>query len=88
MNRGGRFGDWGKGPRFEGEPWVVHYTAHHPTGPQEGRITMWTKKGREGAIERVRAQMQRNRIRITVHHVYRPGRTPAGLYVPAGYEEV
>lgn len=84
---GGRFGDWGEGPKFEGEPWIVHYTAYHPAGAQQGRIRMWVKT-KEDAIARVKAQGQRRGIHITIWNVYRPGRTPAGLHVPEGMEEV
>ena len=83
----GRFGNWSKGPKFENEPWVVHYTAHHPSGPQRGRIKMWVKD-KEAAIERVKAMGAKRRIKMVIWHVYRPGRTPAGLYVPDGMEEV
>jgi hypothetical protein len=88
MPGGGRFGDWGKGPKMEGEPWIVHYTAYPHGKATQGRIKVWTKRGKEGAIERVKYQAQRGGFHVTIWHVYQPGRTPAGLYVPEGMEEV
>jgi len=88
----GRFGDWGKGPALEGEPWIVRYTMDYPTPEgmksDSGRIRIWTKKGKEGAIARVKHIAALRHGHVTIWSVYQPGRTPAGLYVPEGYEEV
>ena len=93
MPGGGRFGDWGKGVRTEGEAWIVHYTMYikQTTGPEKastGRIKIWTTQGRQGAIARVKETAQRRGAPVTIWNVYQPGRTPAGLYVPDGMEEV
>lgn len=77
-------GHWTMGPKFENEPWIVHYTAT-PPGSQ-ARIRMWVKT-KEDAIARVRAQAAKQRAHVTIWRVYRPGRTPAGLHVPEGMEE-
>ena len=95
MPGGGRFGDWGKGPAFEGEPWIVHYTMYPPTADitvaspeiQTGRIRMWCNST-EIAIERAKAVAARRGWTITIWNVYRPGRTPGGLHVPEGMEEI
>ena len=87
MPGGGRFGDWGKGPKFEGEAWIVHYRVRVENKTQEGRIKVWSKQGKEGARKRVLGQGERRGLRYQIINIYRPGRTPAGLWVPEGTEE-
>jgi hypothetical protein len=72
---------------------MVHYTAYHRAEdgselPQQGRIRIWTKQGKEGARQRVMAMGQKRGIRIQIWNIYQPGRTAAGLFVPEGMEEV
>ena len=91
MPGGGRFGDWGKGPKFDGEAWIVHYTMYDKRPAEQastGRIKIWTTQGKQGAIARVKGHAQRRGSTVTIWNVYQPGRTPAGLFVPDGMEEV
>ena len=88
MSGGGRFGDWGKGVKFEGEPWIVHYRVRVEGKMTESRIRIWTKQGQEGARKRVMFQGERRGLHYQIVNIYKPGRTPAGLFVPDGMEEV
>lgn len=83
--------DWQKGGAREARPFFVKYEFRLPDGRVfRNTMEVWTKQGKDGAVERIKGLLKRKWPTASIQKmkVFETGRTPAGLYVPKGKEDL